>query len=158
MLGVDRVYAIYPDRAGAVWVSFGNLGLYRLDPAAGGGTESTVHRFPQDRADPRSPGAGTVMSFYEDAQGILWMGSVEGGLVRYDRDTQTFTRYVPDAGPDRYVSCVQGDAQGFLWMGTELGLARFDPAHGEVLLLRCPRWPGDRRRVRRIGVLPEPAG
>ncbi len=127
VLGVDRVYAIYPDRAGAVWVSFGNLGLYRLDPAAAGGTELTVHHFPQDRADPRSPGAGTVMSFYEDAQGILWMGSVEGGLVRYDRDTQTFTRYVPDAGPDRYVSCVQGDAQGFLWMGTELGLARFDP-------------------------------
>lgn len=126
-LGVDRVYAIYPDRAGAVWVSFGNLGLYRLDPAAGGGTELTVHRFPQDRADPRSPGVGTVMSFYEDAGGILWMGSVEGGLVRYDRDTQTFARYVPNAGPDRYVSCVQGDAQGFLWMGTELGLARFDP-------------------------------
>ena len=127
VLGVDRVYAIYPDRAGAVWVSFGNLGLYRLDPAAAGGTEFTVHHFSQDRADPHSPGAGTVMSFYEDAQGILWMGSVEGGLVRYDRDTQTFTRYVPDAGPDRYVSCVQGDAQGFLWMGTELGLARFDP-------------------------------
>jgi len=69
-----------------------------------------------------------VMSFYEDARGTLWMSSAEDGLVRFDRDTQTFTHYAPDTGPSRYVNCIQGDTQGFLWMGTSLGLARFDPA------------------------------
>jgi signal transduction histidine kinase/streptogramin lyase len=123
----DRIYAIYPDRTGAVWIRFGNIILYRLDPATEDGSEFTLIHFPQDRSDPKSPGIGTVMSFFEDLQGTLWMGSVEDGLVRFNRDTQTFTHYLPDTRPGRYVGCIQGDDQGFLWMGTELGLARFDP-------------------------------
>jgi ligand-binding sensor domain-containing protein len=104
LLLTDRVHTIYPDRTGAVWVSFENIGLYRLDPATGGGSEPTLVHFPQDPSDPKSPGAGTVMSFYKDAQDTLWMGSAEDGLVRFDRDAQTFTRYIPDALPDTPIS------------------------------------------------------
>jgi signal transduction histidine kinase/putative methionine-R-sulfoxide reductase with GAF domain len=110
-----------------VWVSIENSGLYRLDPSPGDRSKLMIIKFPQDASDPELPDLGTVMSFYEDAQGRLWMGSVEGGLVLFNRDTQTFTHYVPDTGPGRYISCIQGDDQGFLWMATELGLARFDP-------------------------------
>jgi hypothetical protein len=67
------------------------------------------------------------MSFYEDAQGTLWMGNIEDGLVRFDWDSQTFTHYIPAISPARYIHCIQGDAQGFLWVNTKLGLARFDP-------------------------------
>ena len=74
------------------------------------------------------------MSFYEDAQGTLWMGSVEDGLVRFDRDSQTFTHYTP-ATPSPVCHCIQGDAQGFLWVNTKLGLARFDPRSETFLIL-----------------------
>jgi signal transduction histidine kinase len=67
------------------------------------------------------------MGFYEDGNGALWMGSVEDGLVRFDRDTRTFRHFMLGTGIAKYVSCIEGDAQGFLWMGTVLGLARFDP-------------------------------
>jgi ligand-binding sensor domain-containing protein/signal transduction histidine kinase len=124
---IERIQAIYPDRRGAVWVSSLNHGLFRLDPAKEGGSAPGIIHFPQDPNDPKSPGVGPVLSFYEDAQGTLWMGSIEDGLVRFDRDSQTFTHYIPAISPARYVHCVQGDAQGFLWVNTRLGLARFDP-------------------------------
>ena len=53
---------------------------------------------------------------------------VEDGLVRYDRETQTFVHFMPETGAAKYISCIQEDARGTLWMGTALGLARFDPA------------------------------
>ncbi|MBP1703782.1 MAG: signal transduction histidine kinase, partial [Chloroflexi bacterium] len=129
---LDRVQEIYPDRNGAVWISTQNYGLFRMDPGEENSesTPSVIH-FSQDADDPRSPGVSPVMSFYEDDQGTLWMGSVDDGLVRFDRETQTFSHYLPSTGIAKYVSCIQGDSQGLLWMGTALGLARFDP-HSET--------------------------
>ncbi len=124
---IGRIQAIYADRMGAVWISSQNNGLFRLHPAIEGESAPRLIHFPQDPDDPKSPGVGPVLSFFEDSQGILWMGSIEDGLVRFDRDSQTFTHYIPAISPARYVFCVQGDAQGFLWVNTKLGLARFDP-------------------------------
>ena len=76
---------------------------------------------------PAAPGLSPVMSFYEDKQGMLWMGSIRNGLLRFDQDTQTFSHFIPSTDFAKYVGCIQGDAHGFLWVSTALGLARFDP-------------------------------
>jgi signal transduction histidine kinase len=124
----ELVQALYIDRYGTLWISTQDKGLFRLDP--GEKSRETTPRlihFPKQTGNPNSPGISPVMSFYEDRQGTLWMGSVDDGLVRFIPDSQTFTHYIPSTGIARYVGCIQGDAQGYLWMGTVLGLARFDP-------------------------------
>ena len=123
-----RVQELYVDRTGTLWISTQNDGLFRLDPALADGPTPAVSHFPQDANDPRSPGTSPVMGFHEDANGALWLGTVEDGLVRYDRETQTFVHFMPETGAAKYISCIQEDARGTLWMGTALGLARFDPA------------------------------
>jgi ligand-binding sensor domain-containing protein/signal transduction histidine kinase len=123
-----RVNKIYPDRTGAIWISTQDDGLFRVDMAGeADGVNPTVVHFPQNASDPKSPGASPMMSFYEDAQGTLWLSSIADGLMRFDRDTQEFTHFQPDNGTISYVSCILGDNDGFLWIGTKLGLARFDP-------------------------------
>jgi signal transduction histidine kinase/ligand-binding sensor domain-containing protein len=122
-----QILKIFPDRTGAVWIATQKDGLFRWDPATGARSEPMVIRFPQDSSDPKSPGVRPVLPFYEDVNGTLWLGSIDDGLVRFDRDSRTFTHYMLDTGLAQYVSCVQGDDQGFLWMGTQPGLARFDP-------------------------------
>lgn len=122
-----RTQEMYVDRTGSLWISTQNAGLYRVDLPTEGGSKHTVFHFPQDSSDPKSPGISPVMSFYEDKQDVLWMGSVNDGLLGFDRDAQAFSHYIPSTGIAKYVGCIQGDAQDFLWMNTAIGLARFDP-------------------------------
>jgi ligand-binding sensor domain-containing protein/signal transduction histidine kinase len=128
LVATAQILKIYPDRTGSVWISTQKDGLFRWNPSTvTGQSQPTVIHFPQDSSDPKSPGVRPVLPFYDDADGTLWLGSIDDGLVRFDRDSQTFSHYMPDTGQAKYISCVQGDDQGFLWMGTQLGLARFDP-------------------------------
>jgi ligand-binding sensor domain-containing protein/signal transduction histidine kinase len=133
LVAMNRVAKIYQDRTGTLWISTQDDGLYRMDPAKGSESDPAIVHFPLEENDPKNPGPGYVMDFYEDAQGVLWMGSMQYGLVRYERDSRTFTRYMPNTGKVQYVSCIQGDAQGYLWVGTTLGVARFD-SHSETFL------------------------
>jgi signal transduction histidine kinase/ligand-binding sensor domain-containing protein len=125
-LGFVRVQELFLDRFGLLWVSTQNAGLFRVDPSQADGSGDAVVHFPQAAGDPQGPGLSPVMSFYEDAHGILWMGSVNDGLLRYDRASHSFAHYLPEMGIAQYIGCIQEDAQGFLWMNTAYGLARFD--------------------------------
>jgi signal transduction histidine kinase/ligand-binding sensor domain-containing protein len=127
----ELVQVLYIDRNGALWISTQNNGLFRLGPGEKSEENSpTVIHFPQTPDDPRSPGTSPVMSFYEDSQGALWMGSVNNGLLGFNHDTQTFSRYLPSPDLAKFVGCIQEDAAGFLWVSTALGLACFDPRSG----------------------------
>jgi len=58
--------------------------------------------------------------------GLLWVGT-SVGLGRYERDSQTWTRYTTDDGlPDNNIFSLYVDQAGVLLVGTGVGAARFD--------------------------------
>ncbi|MFQ6114949.1 MAG: SpoIIE family protein phosphatase, partial [bacterium] len=65
--------------------------------------------------------------------GNLWLGTANGGLNRFDRETETFTRYQhdptnPNSPGSDIVQEIYRDESGTLWLGTYGGgLNRFDP-------------------------------
>ncbi len=127
-LTTEVVQSMFLDRSGAIWVSMVDHGLYRLDPPDQSNPSSlSFAHFPPGQDDPKSPGASPIISFYDDSQGTLWMGSLGNGLIKYDRQAQTFSQFLPGPGVIPTITCIQGDDQGFLWMATFLGLALFDP-------------------------------
>jgi signal transduction histidine kinase/ligand-binding sensor domain-containing protein/DNA-binding response OmpR family regulator len=115
---------------GHLW--FGSLqGLVRFDPR----TETFRHY----RNDPRaatSLGHNRVLSLLRDPvqpDRILWVGTGGGGLNRLDMEAGTFSRYTTAHGlPNTVVYGILPDDAGRLWLSTNRGLARFDPATGEV--------------------------
>jgi signal transduction histidine kinase/ligand-binding sensor domain-containing protein len=63
----------------------------------------------------------------------LWVGTIGGGLNRYDVQTGRFTWYTMAEGlPSNGIYGILVDNQGMLWMSTTNGLARFNPLTGFV--------------------------
>ena len=81
--------------------------------------------------DSLGPDSQSILSLAQDRQGFIWIGTIEGGLYRYDG--RSVVKYSNDPGnaaslPGGRVSALYCDADGHVWVGTDEGLARFDPA------------------------------
>jgi len=72
-----------------------------------------------------------IFSIFEDEEGILWLGTFDGGLNRMDREIGEVKHYTHNAGDSSSISSntirkIFQDSQGNLWIGTDNGLNRFD--------------------------------
>jgi len=99
------------------------------------------------------PDSQSILALAQDSQGFIWIGTVEGGLYRYDG--RSVVRYTNDPAnaaslPGGRVAALYCDQQGRLWIGTDEGLARFDPATNGFRRYEAPDSTGSARIVRRI--------
>jgi signal transduction histidine kinase/ligand-binding sensor domain-containing protein/AraC-like DNA-binding protein len=75
---------------------------------------------------------------YEDKDGIIWIGTLSGGLNRFDPETQKFTHYLnepdnPASLSNEVVKCILESEitdDNILWIGTRGGLNKFDKKTG----------------------------
>ena len=89
----DETGAIFQDSEGFIWIGNWN-GIQRYDGYQ-------FRNFHHDPDDPKSLSHDYTVQFYEDSSGNFWIPSVDG-LNLYDRETETFTRFYPDAdNPER---------------------------------------------------------
>jgi ligand-binding sensor domain-containing protein/DNA-binding CsgD family transcriptional regulator len=100
-------------------------GLVRLVPRSG---DQEV--FPARAGDPAALGFNRVASILEDSQDDVWIGS-DFCLLRWDRPTRTFKRYLHDPGDPgslsgSHVNPILEDRAGNVWVGTENGLNLYD--------------------------------
>lgn len=123
-LSQSVVTVTYQDRQGYIW--FGTQdGLNRYD-----GYHFTVYR--PDPENMYSLNDRQILSIIEDAAGNLWIGTLLGGLNRYDRASGNFYRYVhaandPDSLGGNCIRALYVDQDGMLWIGNDGGLDVFDP-------------------------------
>jgi len=122
-LSKSEVTCILQDTQDFLW--FGStLGLKKFD---GNKFISFLH-------DPNKPGSissNIVSAITEDRFGSLWVGTLFGGLNRFDKETEKFIHYgvVGDSLPkDRkiYIYDILEDQSGKLWVGTNIGLCYFN--------------------------------
>lgn len=122
-LSHNFVKAFYMDREGNGWVGTG-AGVDVLDVGA------EIFRFV-----PITPRSGQVNShsvnvLFEDRTGVLWVGTRNNGLLRYDRKPRRFSHYLPDpTDPARNdIQTLYEGRSGRIWAGLRTGgVLRFDP-------------------------------
>jgi len=89
--------------------------------------------FRHDPAKPDSLPDNFVSKIFEDRQGRLWIGTINGGLSRYDPHIGGFHTFQrdpenPHSLSDNQVRAIIQDARGFIWVGSwGGGLNRFKP-------------------------------
>lgn len=90
--------------------------------------------FGSDEADAASLGDGSVVSIFEDAQGLIWIAAMEGGLNKFDVNKSAFEifRHYPgriQSLPESLANDVVEDADGSLWVANEKGLTNIVPGN-----------------------------
>lgn len=78
-----------------------------------------------------------IISVYEDRQGIIWAGTSESGVDKWDRNIQKFEHYNSQAGhigslSNNTVWGIWEDAAEKIWIGTSNGLNVLDRKKNEV--------------------------
>ncbi|MBN1479627.1 response regulator [candidate division KSB1 bacterium] len=121
-LSQNLVYAILQDHKGFMWFGTSD-GLNRYD-----GYQFTVFR--HNPFDSTSVSGPVIPALFEDRDGTLWIGAK--GLNRFDRQTETFIRYLHDPAAPQSIShndvyAITEDQTGALWVGTGQGLNRLLP-------------------------------
>jgi ligand-binding sensor domain-containing protein/serine phosphatase RsbU (regulator of sigma subunit) len=127
-LSDDKVYSIFRDRSGSLWIGTFN-GLDKLDETTG-----NFFHFRNDPANPASISDSWVWSIFEDSRGDLWIGTYKGGLCRYHPGSNSFFTYKNDPNDpssinDNYIFSIYEDRGGLIWVGTNLGgISYFNPS------------------------------
>jgi len=122
------VNCILQDSQGFLWFCTQD-GLNRYD-----GYGFKVYK--NDPDDLQSLSNDWITSIVEDADGTFWIGTLGGGLNKFDRDTEQFTRYInnpekPNSLSHDVISDIMIDPEGAIWVATTGGgLNQFDRDSG----------------------------
>lgn len=115
-LSDNFVFSLLVGKDGTVWIGTNN-GLNRYNPET---DNFTAFIRTSDNSLPDSP----ILALHEDAKGLLWLGTLGGGLFRFHPATARAVRFSKkDRLPSETIFGVLSDAKGKLWLSTSRGLA-----------------------------------
>lgn len=122
----NRIYTIYEDRDGMMWIGTFGGGLNKFDRI-----NSRFISYQNIQGDATSISDNRVMAIFEDSQGSLWVGTYGGGLNKFDRRNEKFIRYNESNNLiSSVVYAVLEDKFSNLWMSTDNGLFKLNISSG----------------------------
>ena len=123
-LSDPQVISLHQDRGGVLWVGT-QVGVNKWNPV--------TWTFPHYKLVSEHYRSDNVFAFAEDRAKRLWIGSLGGGLHRFDRERGDFVQFSHDPKDstslsDDKVMSLLNDRHDRLWIGTlSGGLNRLDP-------------------------------
>ena len=68
---------------------------------------------------------------HQGEDGIVWIGTLANGLLKYEPSTQTMTHV--SGAPCLDITAIEEDLQGNLWVSTQYGLGKYDRSSGRFV-------------------------
>jgi len=122
----DGIKYTYKDSKGFMWFAF-QPGFQRWD----GYEAKTFHNFQNDTT--LNSAYRFCRPFIEDKLGNLYIGTLQNGLLKFNRKTDTYSFYhyqndAPNTIGGGGISVLYPGDNGIIWIGTVImGISRFDP-------------------------------
>lgn len=113
-LNSNFINCILTDKA-HIWIGTESGGINKLTPK-----RLFLQNYRHNKDYPSSLSYNPVNAIYEDPNGNLWVGTVEGGLNLKRKNQEGFIHYVSERGEISHnsVSCITIDNKNRLWVGT----------------------------------------
>lgn len=124
-LGNNKVSSILQDHQGRFWVTYwGGFALF--NPNTGKFKNRSIEATLADT----DGGSITITKIVEDKNGILWMSTFTGGLLRYDPSTDeikrlTYENFKNNNPASNRIWAMHIDKDNVLWLGTWGGLIKY---------------------------------
>ena len=118
----NRVYSLFEDKDGTIWIGTFGGGLNKFDKK-----NNKFISYEHISGDESSLSDNRILTIYEDEFGNLWIGTYGGGLQKFDKRTEKFTRF--GSRNKMNSSVVYGileDNKSNLWMSSDNGLFKFN--------------------------------
>lgn len=120
-LAKSHVLHIGADRQGTCWIC-ATTGLYTVDPSGG----ITARYWSGGKGRFRLP-ADSYQHFYQDTHGLFWLATANAGLVRWDRQRNTYRQFRRTDGlASDNIYAVYADWRGHLWLSSDYGIMQVD--------------------------------
>jgi two-component system sensor histidine kinase ChiS len=128
----DRIIRVFKDKTGIIWIGTQGGGLSKFDPR-----QQKFEYFKQEIGNPHGLSDNNVLAIAESkyyGPNIFWIGTINGGLNKYDRNTGLFIHYrhdphdVNSISNDFVIALLESqfDGRNEIWIGTIYGLNKFD--------------------------------
>tara|TARA_R110001583_G_scaffold157548_1_gene309494 strand:+ start:16107 stop:20180 length:4074 start_codon:yes stop_codon:yes gene_type:complete len=123
-LSQSTVYAITQDQLGYIWLGTGD-GIDLYD----GYSITHLRNKPNDIT---SLSGNYVKALLVGSDGNIWVGTLGGGLNRYDPESRTFIRYLSEISDAQNIASkdiysLYESKEGLIWIGSEQGASVFNP-------------------------------
>ena len=117
----NEVTGVFESKKYGLWV-FTNGGLFLYDYKTG-----TIERLGHDKEKGDVLISHDINSFYEDSAGLVWVGTWQGGLSRFNVQTGKIKTYkISDGLPSMGIQGILPDEKNnALWLSTFEGISRF---------------------------------
>ncbi len=126
-LSSNDVRSIYTDKKGIVWIGTWGGGLNRLIFKDQDKKKPQFKHYKM-KGNNKSITNNIILSIHEDKSGIIWLGTFQGGLKKFDPVNETFKSYLENDGlPNNVVYGILEDDRGNFWLSTNKGISKFNP-------------------------------
>jgi len=118
----NRVYNIFKDSNGELWIGTYGGGLNKMNRA-----EGSFVNYKNDLKKSNTLSDDKVLVIFEDSKKTMWIGTSGGGLNKFKRETKIFTRFSQKHGlTSSVVYGILEDNSNNLWLSTDNGIFKFD--------------------------------
>lgn len=109
---------LFEDSKHRIWIAT-NSGTYIFDP-----TGNKIQKFVSINNNFKFDDINIIQ---EDSKGVIWLGSYDSGLIRYQPKRQAIRFYKMEQGlPSNVILGILEDDKHDLWISTDNGLSKFD--------------------------------
>ncbi len=126
----NDITTIFPDESNLIWLGTNGDGIfvYRLNE----NYYPSELIFKLQKKDKGGLASNYITSIIKDKEGFYWIGTLAGGLNRYDSQTKMIEVFKtnpddPTSISNNYINTIFEDSEGYIWVGTSAGgVNRYD--------------------------------
>lgn len=123
----SHIIDIFTAPDGKLWFCTNNSGIFVLDKS----NKGLMTHF--QMGDKSGLASNSIISYCIDSKKQVWIGTRNGGLLRYIANKQVFEAFNPRMLADNVIYGIVEDKNKYLWISTNKGISRLNPSNSTAI-------------------------